>query len=180
MNQLFLTNKIQVTGKLKKTSAKLFKDVKIGDELSFHYTFISDYLSGRTANIQVENSFNHTLENNATQLKRNLANFSFVPQFTLDKLIFNIENKEITQSPRFYLNLEFSLFGEFKVKQIIRKTNAEFFRDLKEGDVFLIELPMDSNGVSQMNFYKDGIKLHFEYASKLQKTFKAFEFEQLR
>lgn len=180
MNQFFLTNKIKVTGKLKSTSAKLFKNVKPGDELSFYYTFISDCLSGRTANIQVESSFNQTLENNATQLKRNLSNFSFIPEFTLNNLIFNNESKEITESPSFYLNLEFSLFGEFEVKQIIKKTNAEFFRDLNEGDVFLIELPMNCNGVSQISFYRNGEKLHSEYASKLQKTFKTFEFKQLR
>lgn len=180
MNQLLLTNKVKVTGKLKSTSAKLFKDIKVGDELSFCYKFISNKLSGRTANIQIENSSKQILENNATQLKRNLSNFSFIPKFTLDKLIFNSGSKEVIQTSMFYLNLEFSLFGEFKVKKIMKKTNAEFFRDLKEDDVFLIELPMNFNGVSQMNFYKNGIKLHSEYASKLQKTFEAFELEQFQ
>lgn len=68
-----LNGKFKVKSIKKKTSAKFFKDLKVGDEFELVYNLSGRYKSAPTIDIYQNGEYIH--ENNAIQLSDNLDKF---------------------------------------------------------------------------------------------------------
>lgn len=69
-----LKGKMKVKEISKKTSAKFFKELKVGDELEFVYDLNGGYHSAPYVTIYKGNDF---INNSALQLAKNLENFQW-------------------------------------------------------------------------------------------------------
>ncbi|MEH7209985.1 hypothetical protein V7094_27865 [Priestia megaterium] len=73
------------------------------------------------------------------------------------------------------------LKGKFKVVNVIKKSSAVFFKELKVGDEF--ELRYNLNGgygqTADIDIYQGGKEVHWNDASRLRRNLKNFEVEQI-
>lgn len=169
-----LKNRITIIQKLRKTSASPFNELKPGEVIDIEYPFGDiKYLAGITALMKIYKEGTLVGENKTIQLRNNLSNFLILPEFFKP----GFEHEELFYS-KWALNLIIS--GQFKVKELKKKTSAFFFKELKPGDEFELQLDLDSGGTPLIHVYQDGKLCHKEMASRLQKVLiNNFELEQL-
>lgn len=169
-----LKNRITIIQKLRLTTASPFNQLNPGDVIDIVYPFGDiKWLAGVTALMKIYKEGTLVGENKTIQLRNNLSNFLILPE----SFKSGFEYEELFYS-QYRLNLIIS--GQFKVKELKKKTSAFFFKTLKPGDEFELQLDLDSGGTPLIHIYQDGKLCHREIASRLQKTIvNNFELEQL-
>lgn len=77
--------------------------------------------------------------------------------------------------------MSISLSGTFEVVKILKKTQARTFKDLKVGDVFVLEYDLNGryNGAPKINVYKGNELKNSVYSKQLKETLYCFELKEL-
>lgn len=69
------------------------------------------------------------------------------------------------------------LTGTFKVEKILKNTNAIWFKELKEGDLFELRYNLNGfyKGAPSIDIYQEGKKVHSNNASQLKGNLDKFK-----
>lgn len=70
---------------------------------------------------------------------------------------------------------------ELMVKKIVKKTSANFFKDLKQGDIFKLEYNLNGgyHGAPSIGVYRDGELVIHNNALQLAKNLRNFLFTEV-